>query len=259
MTHLYYGDPTNDFSLQLAKTLVNSGADILEIGIPYSDPVSDGEVFQKASNRALTNGTTPFDVFDGIKKLRKLGIKVPIYITSYFGPVYKMGIEKFIQKVVKVNAQGVIIPDILLEEQNELLFLSKKYNISIIQFATSYSSDERLKQIISVSSGFIYCISGPNVTGSKNTLNKDTILLIKRINKLEKEMDRNIPIFVGFGISTPEQVKLILNSGGDGVIVGSAIAKIYQDYLDVSLKSLSKVVGFIKILKKATYVKIKKI
>jgi tryptophan synthase alpha chain len=255
MTHLYFGDPSKDFSLELAKTLVKNGADILEVGIPYSDPVCDGEAFQKACNRALINGTTPLDVFDGITKLRKSGLKTQIFITSYFGPVFKMGIEKFIKKAAEVEAQGIIIPDILLDEQVGLLKIAKKYNISIIQFATPYSPDGRLKKIISASTDFIYCVAAPNITGAKNTIDKNTITLIKKVKKLTQELNKSTPVYVGFGISTTVQIKELINAGADGVIVGSAIAKIYENYLGKPSESLPEIGSFIKTLKKATITK----
>ncbi len=250
MTHLYFGDPSEGFSLKFAKTLLENGADILEIGMPYSDPVSDGEVFQRACKRALEAGVTPPKVFAGIKKL---GFKVTIYVTSYFGPVFKMGVEKFLIKVKEVRAQGVIIPDMLLEEQDDLLKLGKKYGVEVIQFATPYSTPERLKKIVAAAqktkSSFIYCVSAPGVTGVKDKLPKETGNLIKRVKKLTK-----IPVFVGFGISKPGHVQQVIKAGGDGVIVGSAISRIYEGNLKNPEKTLPEIAKFVASLKKATVV-----
>lgn len=246
MTHFYFGDPTKEFSIQLAQTLVQSGADILEIGIPYTDPVCDGEVFQRSCKRALAGGTLPLHVFAGITKLRQQGITVPIYITSYIGPVFALGYETFIKKAHDVGAQGIIIPDIPLEEQQEMKTAADRQGISIIQFATPYSTEDRLKEIIAASTDFIYCVSAPGVTGSGGSQNMINAL-IKRVKRLT-----NLPIFVGFGISTPMQVREIVDSGADGVIVGSAIARLYEPYLHKSDYSLEKISSFTRVLKGAT-------
>lgn len=250
MAHLYFGDPNDGFSLKLAKTLLEGGADILEVGIPYSDPVCDGEVFQRACKRALEARVTPPKVLEGIKKIRKMGFAQPIYATSYFGPIFKMGVEKFLAKVKEIGAQGVIIPDILTEEQDELLKFGVKNGIEVIQFATPYSSVERIKKIVSVAekyhSGFIYCVSVPGVTGVRNKLPDEIGDLVKRVKKLTK-----IPVFVGFGVSKPEHARQVLESGGDGVIVGSAIGKIYEGNLKNPEKTLPEVTKFAVSLKKA--------
>lgn len=252
MTHLYYGDPSEDFSLQLAQTLVKNGADILEIGIPYSDPVCDGEVFQRACKRALEQGTTPPKVFAGIETLRNSGITKPIYVTSYFGPIFKMGVEKFMKQVTEVKAQGIIVPDILLEEQKELLYFAKRYGVSVVQFASPYSSDDRLKQIISAASGFIYCFSVPGVTGAREKVEQGTISLIKRVKNFVNKSGKEIPVFVGFGIAKPEHVQTVIDAGADGVIVGSAIGKLYERFLPNPDRSLPEIATFIRGLKAAT-------
>lgn len=243
MTHLYWGDPSQEFSLQLAKTLVDSGADILEIGVPYTDPMCDGPVFQRACHRAIAAGTTPIDVFEGIRKLRTEGVTQPIYLTSYFGPIFKMGITQWMKRAQLVGVQGLIVPDILLEEQKDLQKEAKKRNLSVIQFATVYSSEERLRQIIKASTDFIYCIALPGVTGDaaggRNKL-RELMRSVKRLTSL--------PIYVGFGIRSAEDAKEILSYGADGIIIGSAIAAIYERYIDKKdeeKQSLSRISQFV--------------
>ncbi len=250
MTHLYFGDPTKEFSIRLAQELVKSGADILEIGIPYSDPVCDGEVFQRACQRALNRGMTPTGVFTGIEALRCGGINQPIYITSYFGPIFKMGVEKFIKQIASIDAQGIIVPDILLEEQKELLYVAKKHSVSVVQFATPYSTDDRLDQIIAAASGFIYCFSVPGVTGVREKVEQRTISLIKRVKSRVSKSGKDIPVFVGFGISKPEHIRVMIPAGADGFIVGSAIAKLYEGQLDQPDGSLKQIAAFTRALKK---------
>lgn len=252
MTHVYYGDPSEEFSRKLVETLANSGADILEIGIPYSDPVCDGEVFQRACKRALTAGMTPPQVFEGIQTLRQRGIGQPIYVTSYFGPIFKMGVEKFMKQVAKVKAQGIIVPDIVLEEQKELLYFAKRNGVSIVQFATPYSTDDRLKQIISAASGFIYCFSVPGVTGAREKVEQGTISLIKRVKNFVNKSGKGVPVFVGFGVSKPEHVQIVIDAGADGVIVGSAIARLYESYGNHPETSFAQVSPFVQSLKHAT-------
>lgn len=227
MTHLYWGDPNERFSSQLAKTLIDSGADILEIGVPYTDPMCDGPVFQRACHRAIAAGTTPQDVFDGIGQLRKGGVTHSIYLTSYFGPIFKMGVAKWMKKAQSVGVQGLIIPDILLEEQKESRREAKKHHLSVIQFATVYSSEERLKHVIAASTDFIYCIALPGVTGDAAGERNKLEALIRSVKRLT-----SLPIYVGFGIRNAADAKEILSYGADGIIVGSAIAAIYEKYID---------------------------
>ena len=245
MTHIYYGDPSEEFSVKLAKTLVAAGADILEIGVPYSDPVCDGEVFQRACKRALQNGTTPFNVFEGIKKIREKGYSQKIYLTSYYAPIFKIGIGKFVGLAKQAGVDGLIVPDIILEEQEKLQKYCRKFGLSLIQFATIYSDKERLKQICNASSHFIYCISLPGVTGDKVTYSKlrELIKVIKSIT--------NKSIYVGFGIKSPEDARKIIDLGADGIIVGSAIARIYEKNIFQPESTLAEISAFVRRLKES--------
>lgn len=252
MTHLYYGDPHEAFSLRLVKTLVDNGADILEVGIPYSDPVCDGEVFQRACLRALDGGMTPPKVFEGIKKIRAEGTQTPIYITSYFGPIFKYGVKAFVKEVKEVGASGLIIPDILFEEQKELLSIVEKEGIAIVQFATPYSTEERIEQIASAAQGFLYCVSVPGVTGTRDEVEKQTTEMLQRVKRTLLKVKKDIPVFVGFGISKPIHVKTMLQAGADGVIVGSAIGRIYEQNLTTPKKTLPEIAEFIRSLKSAS-------
>ena len=245
MTHLYFGDPSERFSIQLAQTLVENGADALEIGIPYTDPVCDGEVFQRSCARALKNGTTPYDVLEGISKLLRT-LTTPIYLTSYYGPIFKIGVPKFVRMAKQAGATGLIVPDLLLEEQSELSAACTQYGLSLIQFATVYSTKQRLKKIISVSNDFIYCIALPGVTGDRHKKNKLPKLLKLLKSKIHKK------ILVGFGISSGKDVKEIIKMGADGIIVGSAIARIYESHIDNPKSTLQKVGAFVKSLKGVT-------
>ncbi|MBI3955522.1 tryptophan synthase subunit alpha [Candidatus Gottesmanbacteria bacterium] len=247
MTHLYYSDPNREFSDQLAETLLNSGADFLEVGIAYTDPVCDGEVFQRACKRALLNGITPFQVLKGIKNIREKGCKNPIYLTSYFAPIYKIGLEKFVSLAKSTGVTGLIIPDLLFEEQQSLRRLTDKYGLSLIQFATVYSTKERLKETVRASTDFIYCVSLPGVTGDKKLALSEVEGLLKSLKSLTDKK-----IYVGFGIQNRDEVQKILEMGADGVIVGSAIAGMYEGNLYNPSKSLPKISQFINSLKEVT-------
>lgn len=246
MTHFYYGDPNEEFSLKLAETLVTGGADILEIGIPYTDPVCDGEIFQRACARALNNGINPYGVLEGIRRIRNKGIKNPIYLTGYYGPIFKIGEEKFVKLAKEAGVNGLIVPDILLEEQESLRKSCDKNGLSLIQFATVYSTVRRLEQIVKASTDFIYCIALPGVTGETQMSGK----LPKLLKLLKSLTDKKI--MVGFGIGLKKKACDILRMGADGIIVGSAVAKIYEKNINCPDKSLPEIKKFIKGLKEST-------
>ena len=242
MTYFYYGDISPEFSQKLALMLTEAGADILEIGIPYSDPVCDGDIFQAACRQALKQGITPDDVFSGIKKIREK-TEVPIYLTSYFGPVFKIGVGKFAQKAKESRVSGLIIPDLPLEEQERFNKYFEKVHLPLIQFVTVYATEKRLVKIIEASRDYIYVMSLPGITGDKYRGREDLKKLIKRIkNRTDKK------ISVGFGIRTAEEAGEITNLGADGIIIGSRIAEIYnQDKNEESnLEKIRKLVINIK-------------
>lgn len=246
MTHLYYGDPSEEFSVRLAKTLIAAGANVLEIGIPYTDPVCDGEVFQRSCKRALENGITPFKVLEGVKKIREKGYEQKIYLTSYYAPIFKIGIRKFVRLAKEAGVDGLIVPDILFEEQEELRKSCDKSRLSLIQFATVYSNRERLRQICKASTDFVYCLSLPGVTGEKGEYSK-LIKLIKLIKLTTKK-----PIYVGFGIKSIADIREIIKMGADVVIMGSAIARIYEENIKKPFEALPRISAFIKSLKEST-------
>ncbi|MGC8817263.1 MAG: tryptophan synthase subunit alpha [Candidatus Hadarchaeum sp.] len=226
MAHLYYGDPCEDFSLKLAETLVENGADIIELGIPFSDPTADGPVFQAACERALKAGVTPVRCIEAIAKLRKSGVKAPIVVTTYFNIPYVMGFEKFLDMVKAAGAQGLLIPDLPLEEAGPYLELAAERDLHLLLQVAPTTSKERLEHILRVATGFIYLISHEGVTGAKLKWPNSAL---KRIGDIKARSA--VPVVVGFGISRREQVEIIMSAGADGVVVGSAYAKIYSQNL----------------------------
>ena len=236
MAHVYYGDPNEEFSIELIKTLVENGADLIELGIPFSDPIADGAIFQAACERALNAGITPTKCIEGIKRLRNEGVDNPIVVTTYFNIPYVMGFERFISKVREAGAQGVLIPDLPIEEAEPYLKMVRKQKLHMILQVSPTTSQERLKKILAEASGFIYLIGLEGVTGLKLRKQEITLKLVKKVK--EKTI---IPVMVGFGISDGEHAKTIVSAGADGVIVGSAYARIYSKNLKNPFQKLPEI------------------
>lgn len=231
------GDPDPKTTPIIANALIDSGVDILELGIPFSDPIADGPTIQAASLRALNAGITPVQVLEIAKKIRKKH-KTPIVILTYYNPIFKMGLRKFFRVLRNYEIDGVVVPDLPIEEADQYAKIAKEYNIDTIFLATPSTSDSRLLKIIKFSSGFLYLVSQFGVTGTREVIQKSTIKLIKKV--LPKTTNY-IPLAVGFGISKPEHAELIFQSGSDGVIVGSAFVKIInenQEDLEIMLKKI---------------------
>jgi len=245
MAHVYYGDPTEEFSLKQIKALADAGADIIEFGIPFSDPTSDGPTFQAACARAIKNGITPSKCIKGIKKIREI-VDIPIIVTTYYNIIYKRGVENFVKAIADAGAQGVIVPNLPIEESEPLIIAGKNHNLDIIQLVTPATSEERLKKIIEKSSGFLYLVSHPGVTGAKENIHNSTKELIQRVRKHTK-----LPLLVGFGISKPEHAAEIAGAGADGVILGSAFAKIYEKNLQNPEATLPEITNFARAIKSA--------
>ncbi len=217
---LYFtaGFPSFEDSIEIIKKSSEKGADIIEIGIPFSDPIADGPVIQYTSAKALENGINTDKSFE-IAKILKSEINVPYLFMTYFNPVYKYGIERFADNCFECGVSGLIIPDLPYEESFELRNVLKERNMNLIYFLTPFTSEKRVKKIIKKASGFIYFISVAGVTGIREDLSDETIEKLKRT----KEMTE-IPIAIGFGISKREQVRQI-KEYVDGIIIGSFFLK----------------------------------
>jgi tryptophan synthase alpha chain len=244
MAHVYYGDPNEDFSIKLIETLFENGADIIEFGIPFSDPIADGEVFRAACERALNRGITPAKCINGIKMLRANGIKAPMVVTTYFNIPYTMGIERFLDEIRIAGAQAILIPDLPMEEAKPLMGIARKKGLDVILQVSPTTSEARLEEILARASGFIYLIGLEGVTGSKPKDRKATLRLI--IKAREKT---NKPILVGFGISKGKDAEEMVSAGADGVVVGSAYARIYSENLMEPFQKLSEIAKLAKEIK----------
>lgn len=215
ITYITAGDPDLDTTYRLVLEMERAGVDIVELGIPYSDPLADGPVIQRASQRALKSGANIYNIFQLVEKLR-VKTEIPLVFLVYFNCVFKYGFERFLDECQKKGIDGLIIPDLPLEERIELQEMMMGYNIDLIPLVAP-TSEERIKAIVEDSNGFVYCISSMGVTGRRNTFEVD---LNKFLNQVRECTD--LPLALGFGISTPEMVKK-LKGLCDALIVGSGI------------------------------------
>jgi tryptophan synthase alpha chain len=210
------GDPSLAASEALVLTLAEAGADVIELGVPFSDPLADGPTIQRSSERALRAGTTLEGVLDLVASVRRKS-DVPLVLFSYFNPVLQMGLEKFAERATAVGADGVLITDLTPEESGEYRKIMGARELDTIYLAAPTSPDERLALIASVTSGFLYLISRTGVTGAQNSLPEDLPALVRRVRRVT-----SLPIAVGFGISLPGHVS-VLGGLADAAVVGSAL------------------------------------
>jgi tryptophan synthase alpha chain len=216
------GDPEPKCTPPIAEALINGGVDILELGIPFSDPIADGPTIQAASERALKAGTTPKTVLEMAKEIRK-NHSVPVVALTYYNPVFRMGLGKFFRLARNCMVDGVIVPDLPVEEADDYRKAASMAGVDTIFLAAPSTEDERLRKIVECTSGFLYLVSHFGVTGEKTAVADSTIQLVKRTLAITAG---RVPFAVGFGISKPEHVRRIIDAGADGVIVGSAFVNI---------------------------------
>ena len=214
------GDPLIDKTEEYILKMISAGADLIEIGIPFSDPIAEGEVIQRANIRALSSGTNTDKIFSLVSSIRKK-TDIPIVFLTYINPVFKYGYDKFFTECRIRGVDGIIIPDLPYEERNEVSSYCADNDIDIISLI-SPTSEERIEKIAEDASGYIYIVSSMGVTGMRDEIKTD---LRKVINNVRKYTD--VPAAVGFGINTPEQASEISRIS-DGIIVGSAIVKIIE-------------------------------
>ena len=232
------GDPDIDTTAKLLPAISKSGADIIEIGIPFSDPVAEGVVIQEADMRALEAGTTTDKVLDMVEKVAP-ECECALAFMTYINVIYVYGVEKFISRCAKIGVGAVIVPDVPYEERGELSDICEKYGVDLIRFIAP-TSKERIQTIAKGAEGFIYCVSSLGVTGVRSEIKTDVGEMIR----LAKEVT-DTPCAVGFGIATPEQAKT-MSKVSDGVIVGSAIVKLVAKHGKDSVQPVSEYVRSMK-------------
>ena len=234
---------------KVISAIVEGGADIIEIGIPFSDPIADGPVIQEAAFKALKKGVTPQICLNLIKKTRKRYPELPIVIMTYSNILEKYGFRKFMEMAKEAGTDGFILPDMTIDESEKYLQYSKDLGLASIFLVAPNTSNLRIKNTLAVSTGFVYVVSVYGTTGMRNSFNKYTLTAIKNIKKLGSKKN----ISVGFGISTPQHVKLMSNNGADAVIVGSAIVKMIDGNKGDSIIQLQdNLRNYVKSLKAAS-------
>lgn len=216
------GDPTIEKTVEYVLAMEEAGCDLVEIGIPFSDPVAEGPVIQEANIRALKNNTNTDDVFEAIRQIRQKS-NVPLVFLTYINPVFYYGYEKFFKRCKELNVCGIISPDLPYDEKDEILDVASENDVDVISLIAP-TSKERIQMIASEATGFIYVVSSLGVTGMRSEIRTDLESILSDIKEVT-----DVPAAVGFGINTPEQAKNIAKVA-DGVIVGSAIVNIIGEY-----------------------------
>ena len=234
------GDPDLETTEKLVIAMEEAGADLIEIGIPFSDPIAEGVVIQEANIRALSAGCTTDILFETVKRAREK-VTVPTVFLTYINPIYTYGKEKFMRRCAECGIDGLIIPDLPFEEKGELLDVCRAYGIDIISLVAP-TSHERIRMIAEKAQGFLYVVSSMGVTGVRSKIETD----IEGMVKLVRESS-DIPCAIGFGIATPEQAKAMAQIA-DGAIVGSAIVKLVGQY---GRESIGPVADYVRSMKAA--------
>lgn len=232
------GDPTLDKTEEFILTMEKSGVDLIEIGIPFSDPVAEGKVIQRANIRALSEGTTIDKIFEMVKSVREKS-QVPLVFLTYLNPVFIYGYEAFFSKCKDIGIDGIIIPDLPFEEKEEIMLFCEKFHVNLISLIAP-TSEQRISIIAREAKGFVYCVSSLGVTGVRSDIKTDLQSMISAVKKATKT-----PIAVGFGISTTEQASVI-SEYADGIIVGSAIVKIIEQCRENAGEHLERYITEIK-------------
>lgn len=216
------GDPDFDSSVEYFKTAAAAGADLIEIGIPFSDPIAEGPVIQEANIRALSHGMTTDRVFDLVTEVRK-EVTLPLVFLTYLNPVFHYGPDRFFRRCQETGVNGIIIPDMPFEEKGEIKDSAEKYGVDIISLIAP-TSEDRIKLIAKEATGFIYVVSSMGVTGVRTEITTDLNTIVSHIKEVTE-----VPTAIGFGISTPEQAEKMAGIA-DGAIVGSAMVRIIEKY-----------------------------
>ena len=237
------GDPDFNTSLEILKTIINNGLNIIEIGMPFSDPMADGPTIQESSVRSLANGTKINDIFEIVREIRKLNSEIPIILMGYYNSIFNLGINNFTSKCAETGVDGLIIVDLQPEEDSELLTKTKDKSIDLIRLITPTTNQKRLITILSNASGFLYYVTVTGITGQHSANIEDLKKSIHTIKSSTK-----LPIVAGFGIKNRNDVEQI-STFTDGVVVGSSIVNIIKDNLNDKNKMINEIKVFTKDLK----------
>lgn len=234
------GDPNLETTEQLICAIAEAGADLIELGIPFSDPTAEGPVIQDANLRALSGGVTTDKIFDMVRRVRKT-VKIPMVFMTYANVIFSYGADRFLKTAAEIGMNGIIVPDVPFEEKQEFEPLCQKYGLAQISMVAPTSHD-RIQAIARQAEGFVYCVSSLGVTGTRSKITTDIGAMVKLVKQT-----RDIPCAVGFGISTPEQAEAMCRKA-DGAIVGSAIVKLIAKH---GRDSIAPVSAYVKSMKES--------
>ncbi len=239
IAYICAGDPTAEKTVEIVDALVRGGVDLIELGLPFSDPIADGTTIQGAIDRALTSGMNPDKFF---RIVGSMNVDVPLIVMTYYNIIFRRGVKRFVSDCKSTGIVGIIVPDLPIEESEELHQCCQDSEIDLIFLVAPTTTEKRMNLILSKASGFLYLVSRLGVTGVREDVATSTRGLLKRVKA-------SIPKAVGFGISKPEHVKKILGAGADGVIVGSAFVNIIAKNESKMMEDLA---GLAATLKSAT-------
>lgn len=237
IAYLTIGDPDLKTSREVALAAIDAGADVIELGVPFSDPVADGPVIQRASERALRAGTTLADVVEVGSAIRQLRPQVGLIVFSYLNPILRCGIERFAQQTAEAGLDGALITDLTVEESGDYVNVMRAHDLATVFLAAPTSTDKRLRMIAEASRGFLYAVSRTGVTGERQQLASDAADLVMRIRSFT-----GLPVAVGFGISNAEQFQAV-GEFADAAVIGSAIVSLIEQHGRNSPKVVGEFIG----------------
>ncbi len=248
IAYLTVGYPEIKKTPRLAGAIVEGGADIVELGIPFSDPIADGPIIQNASSHALETGTKPFDALRVAKSIREK-YDTPLVLMTYFNPLFKVGLQRFLRLAKNSGISGIIVPDLPVEESTDYKKQCVATGIDTIFLASPSTQPNRLKGILAQTSGYLYLISLYGVTGVRSAISDSALRLIRQYGET---LAGSIPLAVGFGISKPDHVRQIIKAGADGAIVGSALIETIRENSHSLPRATKKLESLAKAMKRAT-------
>ncbi len=248
--YIVAGYPDMGTSKQVIDALVEGGADIIEVGIPFSDPIADGPTIQAASNIALKNGVTPRKVLNLVRAVRKNHPNLPMLAMTYSNILVRAGMEKFMYDSKQCGLDGFILPDLPVEEAETYTSAASKLNLATVFLVSPNTPDTRLRKIVATTTGFLYVVSVYGITGARNSFQKYTL---NTIRKVKQTAGAKVPVAVGFGISRPAHAKIMIASGAEAIIVGSAIINKISN--SAGTQMLTDLQNFAKSMKNACKIK----
>ncbi len=248
IAYLTVGDPQVTKTTKLVQALVEGGVDIVELGIPFSDPIADGPTIQNAVVRSLKGGCRPSDIFEVASNIRELR-DVPLVTMTYYNPIFRIGLGRFLKLCKKAGISGLIVPDLPIEESKAYREECVANELDTIFLAAPSTDEARLRRIAAETSGYLYLVSLYGVTGARSMLSDESLQLIRRC---DNSLPDDLPFAVGFGISRPIQVKRIIQAGADGVIVGSAFVDVIAENSRSTQQATRGLAKLARSLKRAT-------